>query len=224
MFRWSFFTVILAAAACGGGDGYGGRPSSGDVGQMTVTPECGALSQACIAQGLNAPLALGSELDLTIEYKVPGSSGPPTVVASADPTVVQTPGTATLAAVGEGMSAVLFVGPADEVMDIIHVWVAAPAEMRIMRYSENGALLGRVQPTSQLLVGDEIFIAVEPYANSQPLLGNFELTYDSDTDAVAIVPDPVLAWYRVVARTAGVAHLTFSGLGLDATWDIEVLP
>src|SRR5690349_3022136 len=70
MVRWSMVAVPLALAACGGGDGTGGRPSSGDMGQMQVTPECGALSQACIAQGLDAPLALGSALELTVEYKV----------------------------------------------------------------------------------------------------------------------------------------------------------
>lgn len=223
MVRWTI-VPITALAACGGGDGTGGRPSSGDVGQMTVTPECGALSQACIAQGLDAPLALGSELELTVAYKVPGSSGPPTVLASADQDVVQTPDETTLSALGVGMSAILFVGPAGEVMDIIHVWVQEAAEMRIMRYADNGALLGRVQPSSQLLVGDEVFVAVEPYANSQALLGNFTMHYEVDTDAVAVLADPVEAWYRVVARNPGNAVVTFTGLGIDAVWNIEVLP
>lgn len=223
MFARSIVPVVVLAA-CGGGDGIGGRPSSGDVGQMTVTPECGALSQACIAQGLNAPLALGSELELSVEYRVPGSSGPPTTIASADQDVVQTPDTTTLAAVGPGMSAVMFVGPEGEVMDIIHVWVQAAAELRIQRYTENGNLLGQVQTSSQLLVGDEVFVAVEPYANSQPLLGNFDLHYQVDTDAVTLLADPVMAYYRVVARNPGRATVTFTGLGIDKTWDLEVLP
>lgn len=215
---------VALVAACGGGDGVGGRPSSGDVGQMTVTPECGALSQACIAQGLNAPLALGSELELSVEYKIPGTSGPPTTIASANQDVIQAPDDTTLAAVGPGMSAVMFVGPGGEVMDIIHAWVQAAAELRIMRYADNGTLLGQVQASSQLLVGDEVFVAIEPYANSQPLLGNFDLHYEVDTDAVTLLADPVLAFYRVVARNPGHAIVTFSGLGVDTHWDVEVLP
>jgi hypothetical protein len=38
------------------------------------------------------------------------------------------------------------------------------------------------------------------------------------------VPDPVFGWYRVVARAAGTATVSFAALGLDASWRIEVLP
>jgi hypothetical protein len=222
MHRWSCLWIVLVAA-CGGGDGIGGRPSSGDFGQITATPECGALSQACIGQGLNAPLARGSRVDLDIEYRVAGSSGPPTVLASANEAAVIAD-TTSLEAIEDGMSAVMFVGPDEEVIDIIHVWVSTPDELRIMRYSDSGDLLGRVQPTAQLLVGDEILVATEPFGNGQFLLGNFELAYASTNDAVAIVPDPVGGWYRVVARTPGMATVTFAGLDLVATWQIEVLP
>lgn len=221
--RWLLISLVFAAA-CGdtGAPGVGGRP--GDFGQVEATPECGALSQACIGQGLDAPIARGSTVDLVVEYKVAGSSGPPTVLASANQAVLTTPGTTQLAAVAEGMSAVLFVGPGGEVIDLVHVFVQAPAELRINRFDESGDLLGRVQPSSQLLIGDEILVAVEPFANGQPLLGNFELQFSSsDPAAVAIVPDPVGGWYRVVARSAGTATITFVALGLDVTWHIEVL-
>jgi len=224
MQRRLILLVTCLVAACGDGGGIGGRPSSGDFGQMTVTPECGALSQACIGQGLNAPLARGSYLDLAVEYKVAGSSGPPTVLASADPATIDTPGATTLAALADGLSAILFVGPEGEVMDLIHVWVQTAAELRIQRYSDNGDLLGVVQPMSQLLVGDEILVAIEPFANGQALLGNFELVHAVDGPAVAVVPDPVGGWYRVVARAPGVATVSFAGLGIEATWHLEVLP
>ena len=219
--RWIWITLV-AAAGCGGGSGEGGRP--GDFGQVEVSPECGALSQACIGQGLNAPIALGSRVDLVVEYKVPGSSGPPTVLASANEAVIRTPEATALAAVGEGMSAILFVGPEGEVMDIIHVWVQPAAELRINRYAPTGDLLGEVQASSQLLVGDEILVALEPFANAQPLLGNFELTYATSGPAVAVVPDPVGGWYRVVAREPGSATVSFRALGLEAPWQVEVLP
>jgi hypothetical protein len=216
-----FALCLFFATACGG-DGTGGRP--GDFGNVQVTPECGALSQACIGQGLDAPIAKGSTVDLAVAYKVPGSSGPPTTLATANPDVVASNGATQLRAVGEGMSAVMFVGPDEHVIDIMHVWVQQPTELRINRYDDSGDLLGRVQAMSQLLAGDEILVAVEPFANGQPLLGNFDLQYGTTASPVAIVPDPVGGWYRVVARQAGAATITFHALDLDATWKLEVLP
>ncbi len=216
--------IALVAAACGGGGGgTGGRP--GDFGQVEATPECGALSQACIGQGLDAPIARGSTVDLAVTYKVAGSSGPPTVLASANEDVVATTDTTQLTAIRDGLSAILFVGPAGEVIDLIHVWVQAATELRIDRYDASGDLLGEVQPSSQLLVGDEILIAIEPFANGQPLLGNFALEYvTSNPGSVQIVPDPVGGWYRVVARAPGVAKVDFAALGLAKSWNLEVLP
>lgn len=214
---------ILITAACGGDGGLGGRP--GEFGQVEAAPECGALSQACIGQGLNAPIAKGSTLDIAVEYKVAGSSGPPTLLASANQAVITTPGPTEISAIAEGMSAVMFVGPAGEVIDLIHVFVQKSSELRINRYDEAGDLLGRVQASSQLIVGDEILVAVEPFAGGQPLLGNFELTYASTAaPVVTIVPDPVGGWYRVIARSAGMAKVSFAALGLDVSWQIEVLP
>ncbi len=214
---------LVIVAACGGGDGLGGRP--GEFGQVEAAPECGALSQACIGQGLNAPIAKGSTLDVAVEYKVAGSSGPPTLLASANQAVITTPGPTQISAIAEGMSAVMFVGPAGEVIDLIHVFVVKPSDLRINRYDEAGDLLGRVQPASQLIVGDEILVAVEPFSDGQPLLGNFDLAYTTTVaPVVTIVPDPVGGWYRVIARSAGTAKVSFAALGLDVSWQIEVLP
>jgi hypothetical protein len=218
--------LLPLVAACGGGDdgfGVGGTP--GDFNQVEATPECGVLSQACIGQGLNAPIARGSTVDLLIEYKVPGSSGPPIELESANETVLRPTGATQVEAVAEGMSAILFTGPDGAVIDLVHVFVQKPAELRINRYDDEGELLGQIQPSSRLLPGDELLIAVEAYANGQPLLGRYGLQYASTNGAaVQILEDPVFGWYRVVARSAGVAKLTFNALGLDTAWDVEVLP
>lgn len=222
MIRLELLVVVLTA--CGGGaDSIGGRP--GDFGQVEAKPECGVLSQACIGQGLDAPIARGSTVDLVVAYQVAGSSGPPTLLAAANEGVVQPTGATTLAAVGEGMTAILFVGLAGEVIDLVHVWVQTPSELRILRYDDSGDLLGRVQPSAQLLVGDELLVSVEPFANGQPLLGNFELAYASTQPGIVqIVPDPVGGWYRVVARTPGRARIDFAALDKTVTWELEVLP
>jgi hypothetical protein len=120
---------------------------------------------------------------------------------------------------------VLFTEPSGEVIDLIHVFVQKPSELRIDRFDVSGDLLGEVQPSAQLLVGDEILVATEPFANGQPLLGNFELAYtSSDHTVVQIVPDPVFGWYRIVARGAGHSTVTFSALDIVTTLELEVLP
>jgi hypothetical protein len=216
--------AAMLAAGCGdSGSGVGGRPSSGTTTGGGTSPECGAFGQACIGQGLDAPVALGGSIEVAVSYQVAGSSGPPTSLEAVDASVLLATDT-DLEAVGPGCSAVLFVDPDGTVVDFIHVWVVAAEELRILRYNASGQLLGRVQDEAQLLVGDEILVAVEPYADAQPLLGNFALQRDVVGDAVAVVPDPVGGWYRVVARTPGTATVSFSGLGIEATWQIEVLP
>jgi hypothetical protein len=52
----------------------------------------------------------------------------------------------------------------------------------------------------------------------------FPLAREIVGTSIAIVPDPVPGWYRVLAREAGTATITFTGLGVSATWVIEVLP
>jgi len=216
--------AALAIAGCGdSGTGLGGRPGSGSANPGGTKPECGAFGQACIAQGLDAPIALGGQVDVAVGYQVAGSSGPPTTLETVDATVLTASDTS-LEAVGPGCSAVLFIGPDGDVLDFIHVWVVPAEELRILRYNASGDLLGRVQDEVQLLVDDEILVSVEPYAGAEPLLGTFTLQRDVVGDSVAVVPDPVGGWYRVVARAPGASTVVFSGLGIEATWQIEVLP
>lgn len=222
------FVVVFAGAlamGCGSSEGVGGRPSSGLLGGSgTSRPECGALSQGCMGQGLDAPIALGSTLEIAIDYKIAGASGPPTKIETANPLVLKGEGGTRVTAAGEGMSALFFVGPDGMIIDFLHVWVARPDELRVLRYSSGGALLGPVQERAQLLVGDEILVSVETYGGGQALLGNYPLTYTASSNAVRIVPDPVAGWYRVVAREAGTASLAFEALGMKKTWALEVLP
>ncbi len=225
------FALLLASAlgcalGCGSsGEGLGGRPNSGIVGGSGAKrPECGALAQGCMGQGLDAPIALGGTLEIQIDYQLAGSSGPPTKLVSATPGILQSEGDGRVTAVGEGMSALLFVGPDEAVIDFLHVWVAKADDLRILRYASNGALLGRVSDDVKLLVGDELLVSVETFGKGQALLGNYVLDYQITGSNVAIVPDPVGGWYRIVARTAGAATVTFDALGLKKVWTLEVLP
>jgi hypothetical protein len=81
-----------------------------------------------------------------------------------------------------------------------------------------------VQSDVHLLVHDELLVSVEPFANGQPLVGAFALERKLDGNNVAILPDSVAGFYRVVARTAGPTKITFSALNLSTTWSITVEP
>lgn len=219
--RW-VLSVFLLVVGCGSSGG--GRPNGGVTVGNGGKPQCGALGIACIGQKLDAPIALGSTVDLDLRYQIAGTSGPPTVVESADPTVLRVKGGARLEAVGAGASAILFVGPDKAVLDFIHLWVQPPTELRVVRYTPQGTPLGKVLPSFKLLVKDEILVAVEPYANGQPLLGNFELQRKLQGTSVAIVPDSISGWYRIVARSPGTTEINFVALGLSAPLTVEVEP
>lgn len=220
--------VVCLGLACAllascGKDAGGGAPSWGYSTSGDRPPECGALNRVCLASGLDAPLAAGSYVELRLAFEQAGSSGPPTTLDSADPLVI-TIDEMTLTAEGPGASAVLFLGPDESVLDFIHVWVTEADELRIIRYSPAGEIMGRVHASGSLLQGDEVLVAVEPYANSQPLIGNFDLEWTVDGTAIAVVPDIVSGWYRTVAREVGDATVVFHGLGLQTTWQLEVMP
>jgi hypothetical protein len=222
-FQWSVaFTTIVAAVTCGCG-GVGGRPDRSVVATNAGRPQCGALNQACVGQKLDAPIALGSTVDLEIRYQIAGSSGPPTSLETADPKVLAVEGSE-LRAVGAGASAVLFVGPDKSVIDFIHLWVQPATELRVLRYSSTGTLLGRVQKSIKLLVHDELLVSIEPFANGQPLLGNFKLVSNLAGNSVSIVPDSVSGFHRVVARSPGTTQIKLGALGLSTDWTIEVEP
>jgi hypothetical protein len=177
-----------------------------------------------MGQGLDAPIALGSTLEIVMSYQLAGTSGPPTTIETANPLVLKSESGNVVTALAPGMSALLFVGPDKSVIDFLHVWVQQADELRILRYAPDGTLLGRVQDSVKLLVGDEILVSIETYSKGQALLGNYPLKYDVTATKIAVVPDPVGGWYRVVAREAGAATISFEALGLKKDWALEVLP
>lgn len=215
--------ALLLLAACGDSGEVGGRPGGGTLGNQTK-PECGALDQICLSIGLDAPLAKGSSTELVLDFDLVGSTGQTVGLEVVDPTVLTLDRTK-LVASGAGTSALLFVDTQDRVLDFLHVNVAVADELRIIAYSRNGDLLGPVLDHVTLLPGDEVLVSVEPFRVAQPLLGTFQLEREisGDEDAVIMVPDAVGGLYRVVAREAGNATITVRALGIERTWELEVL-
>ena len=214
--------ISLAMLPACGGDDMGGSPNS-RYGYDNNNPECGAMGQICLSQPINSPLALGSHTELLFDFRMAGTSGVSIDLEQTNPLVLNIDGMA-VEAVGTGMSGLLFVGSDDTVIDYIHLWVTEAEELRIISWSNSGDLLGYVRSSIVLLVGDELLISVEPFENAQPLLGNFEMNRVIEGESIAIVPDPVGGWYRVVARSEGQSTVRFNALQLETVLEIEVIP
>ncbi len=221
--------LLLAglATGCGNASDIGPPPSGGAFGQASVRPECGALSQACLENGMNAPLAVGAAMGLGIDYDVAGSAGPALTLTSANSNVVAVDD-AVITGVAEGASALLIVGPEGEVIDFIHVWVAEPSELRIVRHNDEGAAVGTVAAEGTLLVGDEVLLSIEAFSSTQALLGLFDTTFEVEVvegDApIAIVEDVVFGWYRLLVREPGRVNIIATALGQSRELALEVLP
>jgi hypothetical protein len=227
--RWTFFLLGSAAALCGCGDASDitPPPAGGALGQVDVRPECGALSQACLEQGLDAPLAVGAAMGVGIDYDFAGNAGPSLELAAVDPSVIDVDG-AVIAAQREGLTALLIRGPEGEVIDFIHVWAAAPNALHLVRHNDQGAAVGTVAKEGTLLVGDEVLISVEAFSETQALLGLFDTSFSIDVvdgvEPVAVVEDIVFGWYRLIAREPGHVLVQANALNQTRTIDLEVLP
>ena len=223
--------IALAAAAltaCGGdpdGQGLSGPPSAGALGRLNISPECGALGQACVAFGLDAPLARGARLDLVLDLRLNGSSGPPVTLRAATPEIVAAEGTRVLGA-GEGAAAILVAGPGGQVLDFLHLWVREADELRPVRTTEAGATVGPIRAHATLVVGEDLLLHFEAFGQGQPLLGQFPIEWTVEGDAAQIVEDTLVGRYRLIARAAGAARVAAYAptLGLEAALTLEVLP
>ncbi len=222
-------TLALLASGCGAGDtsDIGPPPSGGALGQASVRPECGVLAQACLRQGMDAPLAEGAALGLGIDYDLAGNSGPGMTLVAADPEVIGVEDAVITGHVA-GATALLILGPDEEVIDFIHVWVAEATELRLVKHNDAGDVLGSVAKEGVLLTGDEILLSVEAFSSTQALLGLFETVFEVDVlegeEPIAIVQDIVFGWYRLVARSPGRVNVNIAALGQVRELALEVLP
>ncbi len=225
---------LLGALACGdasGGLGIG-PPTAGSFGNTSAFPECGAFSQACIQGGFNAPLAAGAKVGVGIDFRTGGSSAPEITLRTSVPDIL-TAESGVLTAHVPGASALLVEGPDGAVIDFIHLWVAQPTELRLIRYNDAGVALGAVRDEATLLSDDQILIVLDALAGNQALLGLFKATWtveilepgpEPDAPVVSVVEDLVFGWYRLVARQPGRVRVTVEALELTHTLELEVLP
>jgi hypothetical protein len=208
-----YLLCLLLVACSNGGD-------SGALGNTDVSSECSPTDFACVTAGLDGPVAVGGVLPLSIDADTTGASGAAMTLMSADPTILKTadtevigmaPGVAALVMLAEGRA-----------IDFLHVFVVAPDRLGLHRVEE-GLERAELIENVDLLVGDELIVSVEPYRESQRLVGRTSSTWTSGT-TISVLHEGVPARRRIVARQPGETDLVVNSFGFDKTLHITVLP
>ena len=232
MHRRIFFSLASVAALGCGGDGSGiGPPSPGAFGSADLEPECGALNRACLSRGLDSPLAVGARLGIGLTFDINGTSGVPATMTTSNADVL-TVSDGVVSVTGPGVAVVLVRGPDSKVLDFIHLWSAESEELRLIRYTADAEPFGIIRDSGTLLAGDELLLAVEAFAGTQPLIGLFDTEWSIEVldpgpgtgPVVSVVEDVVFGLFRIVARAPGRVRLSAASLGIETALELEVLP
>ena len=211
---------IAAALTAISGLGCG---ETGGLGQVDVRPDCPPADLVCVVSGVDAPIAVGATLPVQVDVGTLGSAAPTSRLEVADETVLVAEGRS-MRGVAPGLSAVLVTTDSGVVLDFIHLWVATPTRigMRRVGVADDGAAdLGE---RIELLVGDDLAIAVDAFADAQRLAGHGEIIWSTDGDVVTLLEDGRPSYRRLVARNPGTTTVRAEGLSFTANLDIEVLP
>jgi hypothetical protein len=197
--------------------------SEGALGQSQSSAACSPSDFVCAFQGLDKPLAAGATLPIDVTLDLQGSATPPLALLSADDTVLAVDGSV-LTGKGPGLAALLITIPGNLVVDFFHVWVEQPTSVALHRRTEEGGDLGPMPEHLEVLVGDELFVSLEPFSGAQRLLGEPEATWSGGSAAVQIVDSGTPGRRRLVAREPGTATISAEAFGVTADLSLEVLP
>lgn len=193
---------------------------SGALGQGAVATECSPTDFACVTAGLDGPVAVGGVVPLSLDIDAAGTSTGTMTLLSADPSVLKAAGTEVVG-MAPGVAALVMLTEGAAI-DFLHVFVAEPNRLGFHRY-EDGLQRSEIVEQLELLVGDELVIDVEPYRDSQRLLGQATSTWTSGT-SIAVLREGAPGRRRIVARTPGATDLVVQAFGFEKTLHIEVLP
>ncbi len=217
----SLSTLVFGCllAACGEDE------ASGALGQASARAACADSDVTCSsALGLRAPLATGQSLPVSVSLSLQGGGSPPLTLTSADPSVFSVDGTRLLG-VRPGVAALLITTSDQRVVDFVHVWVADPTSLVVMRHTHDGVEQAPVPASMQLAVGDDLNLSVVPYAADRRLAGEVQGTWETSDDAVVQLLDAALpTQHRVRARAPGKATLSVRTEHASQSVEVSVLP
>ena len=205
--------IALASLGCAG--------DTGGLGQADVTTECSPTDFACVTKGLDGPVAVGGVVPLALDFNIQGTSTPTVSLLSADPAVLKAAGTEVVGQ-APGVAALVLVSEEGRAVDFLHVFVAAPKRLGMHR-RDGGLDLGELVDDVEMIVGDEMLVEVEPYIDSQRLLGHGSSEWSAGS-SLTLLRDGTVGRRRIVARTPGDSTLTVKAFGFEKSLNIRVMP
>jgi len=205
--------LVLSLTACS---------EDGALGQVAFSADCAPHDLSCSALGLDAPLAVGGSVHLMIDTQTAGSGAPTLELSSIRDDVLAVDGRE-LRGRSPGVAAVL-VSTGALVLDFIHVWVEEPTSIAIHRHDQDGLEIGELSGLVELLVGDELIVSAQTYADTQRLIGAGDPRWSVSSDVVTILRQGDSPRRRLVARAPGSATVSVNELGFSSSLEIEVLP
>src|SRR5690242_228543 len=123
IFSFLFLTALGALSGCS---------NQGALGQAAVDPGCPATRPSCAASGLEAPVAMGASVTVSVDLTLQGGGAPPLVLLSGNEEVFTFSGQ-TLTGVGRGVASLLFTANDGVVLDFTAVWVQMASALSIQR-------------------------------------------------------------------------------------------
>jgi hypothetical protein len=208
--HWSF--ALLFGQFCGGCGG------------------AGALSQSRMTDAadpkrndLHAPLAVGSSYRPEMKVELRGG-GVPSLILDSPRSQVLSVQDGTLFARSPGLAAVLVKMPDGTTIDFLHIWVAAPTQLTLHRFSQDFSDLGAVTAPLDLVAGESVLLTPRIYAGAQRLAGNAESTWRVEPPLLDVLSDGVPERRRLVARAPGLTKVTVSMLGTSTSIELRVVP
>ncbi|GAC1351426.1 MAG: hypothetical protein NVS3B20_05510 [Polyangiales bacterium] len=199
------------------------RSTEGALKQTSTSEHCAPSDAVCAFDGLNASIAVGSDLSLNVVVTTQGAATPPLTLGSANEAVFAIDGHR-LHATAPGMSTLLMFAPNELLVDFLALTCESATAVQLHRGTPLGVEGAKVTGTIQLLVGDSIGFMVRPYAGDRMLLGDFDASFSADPAIVRILSEGKRSARRVVPRAPGTTTLEAKALGFAASITVEVLP
>jgi hypothetical protein len=186
--------------------------------------ECSPGDATCRRATPAAPIAVGARLRPDVRIDVDGSVMPVIALSSSREDVVAVED-GTLVAKQPGMAAVLIAAADGTVIDFQHLWVATATGVVVERPSPVGSGVEEIVGPLQLVSGEQVLLTATMLAGAQRLAGDSDLEWIVDNQAtVSLLRDGSTGRRRLVARQAGVARVKVAALGVETTFDVEVIP
>jgi hypothetical protein len=205
--------ALLTATGCGGGA----------LRQTDLSASSGATDKGALASALDAPLAVGGEVQPDIRYEVPGSAGLAAHLLSPRRDILEVRD-GLLVGKAAGTAPVLLALDGDLVVDFVHVTVRAADRIEVHGIDATGADLGELTETIELVAGESLRLVPHPYAGPNRLVGVATSTWTVDPPIALVLREGLPNRVRLMARQPGQAKVTATMLGKTKTLALKVLP